>query len=248
MVPLIALKIGTIILDQDPPDIPKKSVLDSDNQHITSFRPGGYIAFNPVNSIPAVGLIGDLNFNSKWSIDFGIGLSRFSKQDDQQFDNFALNNRFGSNAIVTSMNEYKYYSIRLPIRINYHMNRHKIFAGLLLERPFLLSGSQEVSLTPELIDVALPGSDPLQSGINPDPVSALQNYNLNSAPELQKFFFHGQMGYSFELTRNVRLSTAASYRINRQQEVSPLIDNIDLSSSNVSRWGLLLRFDYLLGK
>ena len=207
---------------------------------------GLYTGFVPDRGQWEGGLGLHWSLNARWGVDLGLGVSRFSRKEDDTYQNLMSFDRFASssNATVSSNNSYRYYSMRIPVRIHYRINKHSVFSGLIFDRPFLLEGRQEVSLNPEMLDTATPADPTPDFAI--DPVTSIQEYNLQSAPQLEKWFVLGQIGYSHEIIPRLSVSVAANYRWTREESVSPLIDVSQVSrpETRYSRWNTLLRLDY----
>ncbi len=218
------------------PDMTKPITKESQS---VIFEKGVYVLYTPSVSGIEIGFNGVMRFNKHWSLGLGLGVSRASHASDDAFD-ATQTGRSNVDLNFTTTNIYNYKSIVLPMRLSYAVKKHSAFAGLILKRPFVLSGLQEASTAPNMdtMDTAQSLDVPIA------PISSTFRYNLSNVPELNKLIVYGQAGYSYRLNKVLELSVGATYLLESQSRILPLINNIERSSLKQSSSSAYIRLDY----
>ena len=202
---------------------------------------GVFSSFNPISEHIGVGLKVGVNYNAKWSMDLGVGISRSAFSDSRTLNDVSVQSASIRRSQLISQSEYNTFSIHVPVRVFRHFGKHQVFTGLLMERPILLNGIQEVTFQEGVNTVDQAGA-PLADPSFSDPIMLTQDLNFVNAEEESKIFVSGILGYGYDLSHKFGLGVFATYRLNDRRILSPLIsEEMPRSRSNM---GIQFRLDY----
>ncbi len=239
------LIFSPLLLKKEKLEVPAFSTSISEESASILFEKGIYLAYVPTESGMEVGVSGALRFNNNWSLDIGFGLSRASHTSNDIFESTQVGGRMAELSL-SSLNNYNYKSFVMPVKLAYNISKHNLFAGLILKRPFSLSGFQEASAAPSMDNmdnVDMPNSAQGQVG-QFTPIASNITYNLENVPELNKLLYFGQLGYGFRVNGLIELSAAGVYRLKSQGRVLPLISSSDMSNLKQPSLSGYIRLDY----
>ncbi len=236
---LTGMDIQPLMIKKSIISIPDVSQKVETKKAMSKFEKSLYGSYVPSESGWEAGLGLTYNFNRNWSIGLALGIGNYNESNGTLFENVASRNQ-NLSVDVSTINNYSYKSIVVPIKLSYHMKKHAVFAGAILKRAFYLSGNQEASIN---TSTDMQSMNPTVGMFN-GPITSSISYNLDNVPELDRVLIYGQLGYGYRLNSSFDVTWAVTYRFDNQNRILPLIANPEASDITNDSFGGYIRVDY----